>query len=633
MSRENAGRISALDFRPLLLDFALFAIGLKLGLAASVSQLASFLIAGALFGFLRCRASGAPATRYTFAALLALFLRGGVFALFLGAWPGFPLLAGAAAVVASAVALRFALAFFSGENGTPQWGENAILGAILYFIALRLVFMPTVELLPEESYYWNYAQHPALGYLDHPPMVAWLIRCGITLFGSNGAGVRIGAFCCWLVTAFFVQRSTRAFFGKEAARRVLLLLAALPAFFGTGVLMTPDAPLIACWAGALYFFQRVFFEKSARAWLGAGACIGLGMDSKYTIALAGLSGIAFMIFDRDARRWFLHPAPYLAAVLSVLLFSPVIIWNFQHEWASFVFQGPRRLKASHVFSLHTLIFSILALLTPVGVLAAFSALRGDAAAGEKRRLRFAQFFALLPLAVFTFFSISRRVELNWTAPLWLALLPHIAALMGNSGSPAKPLAMRLRAWWPPTFAVLMLLYGALLYHLAPGWPGIGYPAQNKIFPAGWADLGRQAAALEDALQTETGQEPLIVGMDRNHIISQIAFYHPDHTESVRQCVGEHLFRQPALMYGRWSKPGDFIGRPMVLIAFKQSDMAQRAVTSRFEKITEPREGWLRQNGKPVRRFYYRLGYRYEPSGKRKPAQPGTTPAPAAVKAG
>src|SRR5207253_680122 len=135
---------------------------------------------------------------------------------------------------------------------------------------------------------------------------------------------------------------------------------------------------------------------------------GLGMDSKYTIALAALSAVAFAIFDKPSRRWLLHPASLAAALLSVLLFSPVIIWNARNGWASFVFQGPRRWGASRIFSTHTLLLSIFLLLTPVGVIAAFFALRRwpgktgdetpDDAESQRRRLRFVQIFTLLPLA-------------------------------------------------------------------------------------------------------------------------------------------------------------------------------------------------------------------------------------------
>ena len=62
---------------------------------------------------------------------------------------------------------------------------------------------PFPNLYPEEAYYWNYAQHLDLGYLDHPPMVAWLIHLGTTVFGNTerGCGWRRS---CSLVTSVFV---------------------------------------------------------------------------------------------------------------------------------------------------------------------------------------------------------------------------------------------------------------------------------------------------------------------------------------------------------------------------------------------------------------------------------------------
>jgi len=62
---------------------------------------------------------------------------------------------------------------------------------------LRLVYLGLPNLLPQEAYYWNYAQHPAFGYLDHPPMVAWLIKFGTLMFKHSEFGVRFGAFVSW----------------------------------------------------------------------------------------------------------------------------------------------------------------------------------------------------------------------------------------------------------------------------------------------------------------------------------------------------------------------------------------------------------------------------------------------------
>ena len=190
----------------------------------------------------------------------------------------------------------------------------AAIGLIGYTVLLRLVYLGLPDLLPEEAYYWNYAQHLDLGYLDHPPMVAWLIGLGTAVFGDTEFGVRIGAFLCWFVTAGFCFALARDLFGKGTALVTVMLAAVLPFFFLFGFFTTPDAPLTACWAGALFFLERALLAGRARAWWGAGICLGLGMLSKYTIVLLAPATLAFLLLDRPSRRWLRRPEPYLAAL-------------------------------------------------------------------------------------------------------------------------------------------------------------------------------------------------------------------------------------------------------------------------------------------------------------------------------
>jgi len=489
----------------------------------------------------------------------------------------------------------------AGGKGSAWRGELAVLGLAAFFVALRLVYMPSVELLPEEAYYWNYAQHPALGYLDHPPMVAWLISLGTSLFGHNPAGVRLGAALCWVVTVCFLFCMGRDFVDAAASVRAVLLLAALPAWFGVGLFMTPDAPLTACWAGALYFFSRAFFRGSVWAWFGAAACIGLGLDSKYTIALAALAAIVFMLVDKEARRWLRHPAPYGAAALSLVLFAPVILWNARNGWASFAFQGPRRWEVPSRFSLHEFIASIFALLTPVGIGALLPILCRRCPEEEKRRQRFVRIFILVPLAIFAWFSLRHRVEFNWTVPLWLAVLPMLGAAMSRGW---------LRAWWLPTLAVLALFYGGVLYHQTLGWPGLPYSRHTELLPAGWASFGAQVNGLEDRLELETHREPLVVAVDRYQVVSELIFYDPDQTKPLAGDVGQHLLGQASLMYERWSQPAAFSGRNVVLVAMTASLLKGSAIEEHFDQLTPIREQDITYNGSFVRPFYYRIGYGY-----------------------
>ena len=153
---------------------------------------------------------------------------------------------------------------------------------------LKLIFMGCVNLIPEEAYCWNYAQRLDWGYLDHPPMVAWLIWLSTSLFGKSELSVRLPAYVCWILAAIFMFRLTLNLYDRPAAFRTILLLAVLPIYFGLGFFMTPDAPLYAAWAGCLYFLERALIARESPSMVGVGTCMGLGMLSKYTIALLGL---------------------------------------------------------------------------------------------------------------------------------------------------------------------------------------------------------------------------------------------------------------------------------------------------------------------------------------------------------
>src|SRR5450631_1713223 len=206
-----------------------------------------------------------------------------------------------------------------------DWRWRALVIAIVgYAFFLRLVYSAQVELIPEEAYYWNYSRHLDIGYLDHPPLVAWLIRFGTTLFGNTEFGVRFGALCCGAAAAFFIFRLTRNLFGESSALLALALLQVLPFFFLTGMLMTPDAPLSAAWAASLYFLERALVADRSGAWWRAGICLGFGLLSKYTIGLLAPATLIFMLLDPKSRHWLRRPEPYVAALLALAIFVPVI---------------------------------------------------------------------------------------------------------------------------------------------------------------------------------------------------------------------------------------------------------------------------------------------------------------------
>jgi dolichol-phosphate mannosyltransferase len=606
-----------------ILDVAVFCALIGSGSSLRSSNIAGFAAAMALNYLLKVRSVIVAQKRTTdwrlYCRLLvvtfaALFLRGGVLALLtsIGNWPAQASIVIAAIAGWTVTTLGYSWLLSSREESVRALG----VGIVAYALALRLVYAGTVELLPEEAYYWNYSRHLDIGYLDHPPMVAWLVRLGTVVFGQSQFGVRIGAIGCGILASIFIYRLTRNLFGEASALAALVLIQTLPFFFLAGFLMTPDAPLTAAWAAALYFLERALIAGRARAWWGAGFSLGIGFVSKYSIGLLVPVTLVFMIWDHQSRRWWRRWEPYAAALLALAIFSPVILWNARHGWASFEFQTVRRLAEIPRFSLHKLIGSALVLITPTGVLAVAAALSsrksldtGSDGNASRRKLLLGV-ATLLPLTVFAIFSLRHEVKLDWTGAPWVGALPVMAVGIAAAAAPSSGFLARIRAAWRPTLATLLLIYGAGLHYLVLGLPGLGYGRHIELVPVGWRSFSREITQTAAEFRGRTGRDPLIVGMDRYVIASELAFYGAETTRSAVETSSSHLFGGIGLMYERWTPPALQEGRDLLLVALDASELGGKAIESHVDRLGPVEDDVLRQDGQIVRHYYHRFAYNY-----------------------
>ncbi len=628
----NARRFAVIALLSLGVDFLAFQILFGMGYDIAAAHIASFTAAAIFYCLLNAprvfavrpvqkEALGFSYLKLFTIFLMALFLRGGVLSVANDMW-GLPaetaILFG---IVSSAIVTYVGSVFYvfpSRSNPSPglRWRMIAI-GIVLYALALRLAFLGSVDLVPEEAYYWNYAQHLDIGYLDHPPMVAWLIWLSTSLLHNTEFAVRIGAYLCWLVAAFFCFLLARNLYGKTAAFIAVLLFAGLPFFFVNGMLMTPDAPLTAAWAGALFFLERALLGEQRTAWASVGVCVGLGLLSKYTIVLLGPAAILFMLIDSRSRRWFRRRSPYIAVLIAVVLFTPVIVWNAEHDWVSFIFQGPQRFTSPLKFSLFNLLGSIQLLLTPVGFIAVVVALTRQAKTyfrGPHRnidqRALFVATFTIAPFSVFLFFSLFHGVKLDWTGALWLAMLPLLAADIAEGSQVLARWSDALRRTWGPALAVMLLAYGAALHYLALGLPGIGYSDNLARVPIAWKVFGRQAALIDADLESATGHEPLRVGMDKEFLSSEMAFYDPVDNDGATNTAGRSLFGFESLMYDYWFPAARQRGRNVILFALNSGDLSDRIFAAKFSYLGPIRNRILYKKAVRAGQFYYRVGYNF-----------------------
>ena len=619
-------RLLGVGLLGMVVDFVLFEGLLALGIAVELPQIISFF-AGAIviFGLNAGAFRAAPAQakgsvrwglcgRVLLVVLLTLLLRNGVFSLLTRNWHWQPHASVLVAILIGTIILLAGAVLFVFPS-VISWPILTI-SMVVYLFLLKLIFMGYVNLIPEEAYYWNYAQRLDIGYLDHPPMVAWLIWLSTTLFGNSEVSVRLPAFVCWITAAVFMFRLTQNLYGRRAAFGSALFLAALPIYFGMGFFMTPDAPLLAAWAGCLYFLERALIGGKRGAWVWAGVYLGLGMLSKYTVALLGVGSLMFMLIDRQSRSWLFRAEPYLATATAAILFSPVILWNLQNNWMSFVFQSSNRWSGSPEFSLHILLGATLLILTPVGLLGVMWLLlprkSGMAAGSYQSEIRKRQYlwtvtFTLVPLSVFVIYSLLNQPKLNWTAPVWLAAIPLLASDMANTSDQVKGWwAMCSRRLWMPTIIILLFTYGLSFEYVTRGMPGAGLMTPGRLFGE-WRQLADKVAKIETTIEAKTGSKPFTVGMDRNFIASELSFYN----DTAFNTGGPHLFGGRSLMWAIWAPRSAAVGRNLLLIDFDRKRITSPAFAQYFDRIGEVSQETLENSGRVVGYFYWRVGYGYK----------------------
>lgn len=622
---NTASRFALVGIFGVLIDVLVFQWMVSRGAGLAVAHILGFIVAATSNyslntkwafrqhhdGCLRWQQFG----RFFTVSLLALLLRGGVLAFLVYVWHVPPILAIFPAIIATAIVNYLGSAFyvFPNEKNLPspeiRWRVAAI-GVVIFIVLLRLIYFGVAQLIPDETYYWQYAQHMDLSFYDHPPMVAWLIWIGTTILGHNEFGVRIGAILCGLIAMAYLYAFAQNLYDKSTAMRAVLLFAILPLSFASGTLMTPDAPLVAAWAATLYYMERALIAGRHSAWLGMGITFGLGLLSKYTLGLLGMTALLFVILDPTARRWLKRPHPYLAAALALVLFSPVIIWNMQNEWASFSFQSTRLLDDGYDFAVHNLIIHMMIMLTPVGLLAAGYALflRGsheDETFNNQRRL-FVQVFTGLPLFIFFALSTFDLPKFHWTGPIWLAILPTIAWMIGQTDQ-LNGMTRRLQAAWQPTIIASLFVYALVLHYIVLGIPGITYPHLiTKHYY--WRETAAEIEHIAQEVRNQTGKEPIIVGMSKWSIASALHFY--THGHPSLDIRSRNLFGDSGAMYDYWHPSQSPTDRPIIQIGMKPIHLDQTHhgddIVHMLKQPGATEYRTIERYGTPVRRVYYRV---------------------------
>lgn len=394
-------------------------------------------------------------------------------------------------------------------------------------VVLRLVGAAWTPLTFDEAYYWIWSKHLAFGYYDHPPGVALVIRLGTLIAGDSELGVRLVSILLALPMSFAVYRTAEILFGgrRVAATATVFLNVTLMAAVGT-LIVTPDSPLLVASSFVLFFLAKVLESGRGAWWLAVGAAAGLALISKYTALFFGPAILIWLISVPGLRRWLVSPWLYLGGLVALMVFSPVILWNADHHWVSFIKQlGRGEVTDFKPAFIGELIPTQIAFATPLvfvlGAMGLYALARREGGALASRALINAMFWTIT--FYFLWHSLHARVEANWFAPVYppLAIAAAAAANVTRWERIPQRVANFCLRWAAP---VGVLMFAGLLLQANTGvLTGYRRDATVRSVGVGWDAL----AANIEATRARVGAS-CVLAPDYG-TASWLAFYLPKDT--------------------------------------------------------------------------------------------------------
>jgi len=217
----------------------------------------------------------------------------------------------------------------------PGW---ILFAFLLVLTCARFVWNAHSELLPEEAYYYLWAQHPNVSYYSSGPGIALSVLGGTSLLGRCELGVRLLSPLLALGTSLLLYFLARRLYRERIAFWLVVVLNLTPLFNFEASFMTMAPLSLFFWTAAMVSFSLAVHEIPNRLpfWTLTGFLIGCGFLCDYANAFQLISVLIFLITVVKQRREFRRPGIYILFGIFCLFLAPLIIWNMQHDWIGLV---------------------------------------------------------------------------------------------------------------------------------------------------------------------------------------------------------------------------------------------------------------------------------------------------------
>lgn len=290
---------------------------------------------------------------------------------------------------------------------------------LLLYTLFNIIANKFIWVYSDETYYWMWSKRLDFSYFDHPPMVAYMIKL-TTLFGDNPLFLRLSAPLLVAGSAYFLYLLAKKMFDEKTAIYTFYIFVSSIIIIAASTIISPDIPLMFFTTLLLYSGYVYIFEEKKKYALLVGFAAGAMLLSKYTGILIIFALVLYLLIYK--RELFKDKYLYFAILIAIVVFSPVLYWNYQHDFISFTFQlhhGVAKEKVFQARELWKFVSPQLILFHPFYLLPLLYFIIRDKTRFEKKKS-----YLLLPflftLLFFIYNSAFKHANAQWAAPAYLS---------------------------------------------------------------------------------------------------------------------------------------------------------------------------------------------------------------------
>jgi hypothetical protein len=204
----------------------------------------------------------------------------------------------------------------------------------LFKLVLHLLTNGNYGYFRDELYYIACGEHLDWGYVDQPPLIAFVAKAVRVVLGDSLPALRLlpalaGASLVF-VTGLIVRRLNGSRFAIILA---CLAVSIAPVYLIFHTLLTMNAfePLL--WMLCAYIAILILQGADQRLWLVFGAVAGVGLMNKHSMFFWGSSFVIALLLT-PSRKLLKSKWPWLGGLVALLIFLPNIIWEYRHGWVT-----------------------------------------------------------------------------------------------------------------------------------------------------------------------------------------------------------------------------------------------------------------------------------------------------------